>query len=230
MRSVRFDSFSKSNSMGPNHAENQDSYIVDEQALLFAVADGVGGYSGAKEASSIAVQILEKNASRIIDEKSLADSIREVHERIIERSKELHFANMGTTLAVAKIFPRQGSVIIGNVGDSPILLFRGNSMESIYVDDSGRSYDPLSMYGIIQYLGLEQKLDIHTQTFRYTSGDTLLLCSDGITDNLLNSNGGREKLVSLVKLGSAEKIVDSALDVGLKPDDMTAVMVFLIAQ
>ncbi len=202
--------------MGPNHLENQDSYIVDERNLLFAVADGVGGYSGAKEASSIAVQMLAKSASLIIDEKSLADSIMEIHERIIKRSRYLRFPNMGTTLAVAKIFPREGRVIIGNVGDSPILLFRGNSMESIYVDDSHRSYDPLSMYGIIQYLGLEQKLDIHTQTFSDTSGDTLLLCSDGITDNLLNSSEGKEKLVSLVKLGSAEKIVDSALDVRIK--------------
>ena len=103
-------------------------------------------------------------------------------------------------------------------------------MESVYVDDSHRSYDPFSMYGIIQYLGFEQKLDIHTQTFHYISGDTLLICSDGVTDNLLNSNGGKERLVSLVKLGSAEKIVNAALDEGLKPDDMTAVMVFLIAQ
>jgi len=229
LQSVRFDSFSKSNSVGPNHAENQDSYLVEED-LLFAVADGVGGYSGAKEASSIAVQTLAKNASQIVDKKSLADSIRKINERIIERSRELHFPNMGTTLAVAKVLPHDKVVIIGNVGDSPILLFRGNSMESVYVDDSHRSYDPFSMYGIIQYLGFEQKLDIHTQTFHYISGDTLLICSDGVTDNLLNSNGGKERLVSLVKLGSAEKIVNAALDEGLKPDDMTAVMVFLIAQ
>jgi PPM family protein phosphatase len=229
LQSVRFDSFSKSNSVGPNHAENQDSFLVDVD-LLFAVADGVGGYSGAKEASSIAVQMLAKNASQIIDENSLADSIREVNDRIIKRSRELHFPNMGTTVAIAKVLPHERTVITGNVGDSPILLFRGNSMESIYADDSHRSYDPFSMYGIIQYLGFEQKLDIHTQTFHYISGDTLLICSDGITDNLLNSSGGKERLVSLVKFGSAEKIVNAALDEGLKPDDMTAVMVFLTSQ
>jgi PPM family protein phosphatase len=213
--------------VGPNHSENQDSFIVDEKNLLFAVADGVGGYSGAKEASSIAVELLAKNASRISDEKTLADLIMMIHYQIIKRSRQLHFPNMGTTLAVAKIIPEKGSVIIGNVGDSPILLFRGNLMESVYEDDSHRSYDPLSIYGVIQYLGLEQELDIHTKTLQYASGDTLLLCSDGITDNLLSSNGGKEKLVSLVKLRSAEKIVNSALNEGLKPDDMTAVLIFL---
>ena len=213
--------------MGPNHTENQDSFITDDKNLLFAVADGVGGYSGAKEASSIAVELLAKSASQIIDEKSLADLIGQIHERIIKRSREFRFPNMGTTLAVAKIFSHDGSVIIGNVGDSPILLFRDDSMESVYDDDSHRSFDPLSMYGIIQYLGLERKLDIHTRTLHYNPGDTLLLCSDGITDNLLNSQGGNEKLVSLVKLHSAENIVDSALNEGLKPDDMIAVLVFL---
>ena len=160
--------------MGSNHTENQDSFIADEKNLLFAVADGVGGYSGAKEASSIAVELLAKNASRIIDEISLADLVGQIHERIIKRSRELRFPKMGTTLAVAKIFPHDGSVLVGNVGDSPILLFRDDSLEPVYEDDSHRSYDPLSMYGIIQYLGLERKTghshtNISLQSGRYVT-------------------------------------------------------------
>jgi serine/threonine protein phosphatase PrpC len=70
-------------------------------------------------------------------------------------------------------------------------------------------------------------LDIHVRTLQFEQGDVLLLSSDGITDNLLNSRNAKQKLVSLVKLRSAEKIVDSAIEEGLKPDDMTAVLVFL---
>jgi protein phosphatase len=212
--------------LGVNHSENQDSLLVDGENLLFAVADGVGGYSGAKEASSIAVELLSENASRIIDEKSLKESISEIHERIINRSRVLRFPNMGTTLAVAKVFPDTGSMITGNVGDSPILLFRNDSTESVYEDDSHRSYDPLSMYGMVQYLGLEQDLNIHTRTMRCLAGDLILLCSDGITDNILNS-GGEAELASLVKLHSAKKIVDSALNKLVKRDDMTAVLLYL---
>jgi PPM family protein phosphatase len=222
---VSFDSFSQSNGVGPNHPENQDSYLVDEENLLVAVADGVGGYSGAKEASSIAIDLLSRNASRIVDANSLTDWINAIRKKIFARSRVLRFPKMGTTLAVAKIFPRHQNVIIGNVGDSPILLFRGDEMDSVYEDDSHRSYDPLSMYGITQYLGLDREIVVHIRALEYEPDDVLLLCSDGITDNLLNSRGGKEKLKSLIKLKSAKKIVECALDEGLKQDDMTAVLV-----
>ena len=195
--------------------------------LLFAVADGVGGYSGAKEASSIAVELLAENANRISDEESLAQCVRKIHENILRRSMKLHFPNMGTTLAVAKILPSKEKAIIGNVGDSPIALVRGDSLEFVYEDDSHRSRDPFSMFGIVQYLGLECELNIHTRTLDCLLGDVLLLCSDGITDNLLNSEGGKARLASLIKSGSAQYIVKSALEEGLKPDDMTALLVFL---
>jgi PPM family protein phosphatase len=227
LRSVTFDSFSQSNSISPNHSENQDSYLVDQENLLSAVADGVGGYSGAKEASSLAIELLGGGATGIIDEKSLVNSLSEIHKAILKRAGTLHFQNMGTTIAIAKVFPGDRQLLVGNVGDSPILLLREDSLDFIHVDDSQRSSNPLSMYGIIQYLGLDCKLDIHVRTLQTEPGDVLLLCSDGITDNLLNSRYAKEKLVSLVKLRSAEKIVDSAIKEGLKPDDMTAVLVFL---
>jgi PPM family protein phosphatase len=222
---ITFDSFSASNSIGTGHAENQDSYLVDKENLLVAVADGVGGYSGAKEASSLAIELLEEHAPRILDENSLATIVNEIHLKIASKSRALRFRNMGTTLAVAKIFPDHESVLIGNVGDSPILLFRNDSVESVYEDDSHRSSDPFSMYGIIQYLGLECKLDVHVRRLQCAPKDVLLLCSDGITDNLLNY-GGSKKLASVVKTKSARKVVENALETGLKPDDMTAVLVF----
>ena len=227
MSSFRFDHYSKSNSIGPHHNENQDSFLVDEQNLLFAVADGVGGYLGAKQASSIAVETLSEHASDIIDEASLEEVIEKIHERILAKAETLHFPNMGTTLAVLKLLPDLGKLIVGNVGDSPILMVRNNSMESIYEDDSHRSRDPKSMYEIVQYLGLGQKLDIHMRSIQLTTGDTILLCSDGITDNLLNSVGRETELASMVMLNNARMVVEAAIERGVKADDMTAVIVAL---
>lgn len=184
----------------------------------------MGGYPGAKEASSIAVDVLSESASMIESEESLEKAIGEIHQRILARSRELRFPNMGTTLAVVK---KVGKIIIGNVGDSPVLLFRGNTMESIYEDDSNRYSDPMSMYGIIQYLGLDVHLDIHVRSMSWNPGDVILLCSDGITDNFLNADKGAEELASIVKLGSARKVVEKAIEMGIKPDDMTAVIVKL---
>jgi serine/threonine protein phosphatase PrpC len=191
------------------------------------VADGVGGYSGAKRASSIAVEMLEKDASEIRDEISLRKSTEEIHGRILDEAATLHFPNMGTTLALVKFFPKTSTILVGNIGDSPVLLFRNGSMSSIYHDDSYRSIDSKSMSGIIQYLGVQRDLDIHTRIFPVVNGDTILLCSDGVTDNFLNLDEGEAQLASLASLRDAEKIVDTAIQIGIKPDDMSVVVLVL---
>jgi serine/threonine protein phosphatase PrpC len=216
--------YSESNSIGFHHSENQDSLLVDEVNLVVSVADGVGGCSGAKEASSYAIDYLRKNSAKLRDVSSLAQMIMEMHSSIQEKAARLGFLNMGTTIAVAKVLSGQ-LVLVGNVGDSPILLFRKNKMILAYEDDSQRSKDPMSMYGIIQYLGLECDLKVHAETIKCDRGDAMLLCSDGVTDNLLNSHGGKAKLSALAKSGDARGIVKSAIEQGIKPDDMTAVLI-----
>ncbi len=217
---MRYDSFSSSNSISSAHAENQDSYLTDGANLLFAVADGVGGYDGGKEASSLAVELLESDAARVVDEMTLSETLLEIHNEIIKRSRRLGFPSMGTTVACAKVFPDRA--LVGNVGDSPVLLFRGEEITALYHDDSYRSEDPSSMFGMVQYLGVDFDIEVHTRNLLYSSGDVLLLCSDGVTDNL-----SRAKLQDLIKMGSAEKIVQAAVNEKIKPDDMTAVLVFL---
>ena len=220
----KLDAYSESNNIGHSHSENQDSFIAERVDMVAAVADGVGGYSGAKDASSYAIDFLKRNASKINDESSLTQLIYEIHSGIQEKAGKLGFLNMGTTLAVAKVLPKD-QVIVGNIGDSPILLFRNNEIIPIYEDDSHRSEDPMSMYGIIQYLGLDCDLEIHTKSVQCTQGDALLLCSDGVTDNLLNSESGKAKLAGLAKSGDARGIVIAAIDQRIKPDDMTAVLI-----
>jgi serine/threonine protein phosphatase PrpC len=200
---------------------------MDSRNLTFAVADGVGGYSGAKQASAFAIEYLCKNSKSISDRNLLAECIQEIHKEILKISKKLRFPNMGTTLAFAKFLPDKQSCLLANVGDSPILMLKGDSLLSVYFDDSFRSKDPSSIYGIIQYLGVDLPIEIHTSEVQLKQGSALLLCSDGITDNLLTNRGASSKLVSLIKSESAEKIVNAAMEEGLKPDDMTAVLVYL---
>lgn len=219
-----FTSFSESNSVGSLHSENQDSFLVDETNLVAAVADGVGGYSGAKIASSFAIESLGREVSKINDESLLVRLISAIHTRIQSKASELGFLNMGTTLAVAKVLS-SGDVLVGNVGDSPILLFRNREIIQVYEDDSHRSKDPLAMYGIIQYLGLDCDLIVHASKIQCNHGDTLLLCSDGVTDNMLQSQRGKSKLEILAKAGDARGIVKAAIEERIKPDDMTAVLI-----
>jgi len=224
----RFEAFSDSNSVSPVHSENQDSYLAEGD--LFAVADGVGGYGGAKEASRLAIEGLKARSSRIVDAESMKSCIEEIHLDVQEAAHRRMILNMGTTIAVAKVLPAQvqsagGRIITGNAGDSPILHFGRSGMRKVFVDDSHRGEDPTAIFGIIQYVGLDCELDVHCTTFSYEHGDHLLICSDGITDNITDS----KKLERLVRAEkhSARQIVEEALSAGIKADDMTAIVVSL---
>jgi len=243
---VRFDAYSASNSIGAGHSENQDSYLADLSTMLFAVCDGVGGYKGGKEASELAVGALRNKAGEIQNEFMAKSVLEEIHEQLLSTAKSLNFRGMGTTIALVKIFPnlqtgRGGKILTANVGDSPILLFQNSddsfgseSYTKIFTDDSFREKMAGSMWAIVQYLGMEAKeeIDVHTQSIEYQPGDIVLICSDGISDNLLGENNysrrrGVGDIGELVRrTGSARKIVEEAIHSGVKSDDMTAVLVF----
>jgi PPM family protein phosphatase len=243
---VRFDVYTASNSIGSGHSENQDSYLADVSTMLFAVADGVGGYEGGKEASELAIAALRSNAAVMQNETLIKSTLEEVNEQLIHTAKIRHKSNMGTTIALAKIFPNfqtgfGGKVITANVGDSPIMLFANDqtgyeseSFTKVYTDDSFRGDNPGSMWAITQYLGIEsQEVKIHIQSFDFQNGDVILICSDGVSDNLLGDNtysrgrgvGDIEELVR--RKGSAREIVEESMRAGIKRDDMTALLVFL---
>jgi PPM family protein phosphatase len=244
---VRFDAFSASNSIGSGHSENQDSFLADMSTMLFAVADGVGGYQGGKEASELAVAALRNMSGMIQNEITARSVLEDIHEQLLHTAKSRNYRNMGTTIALTKIFPdfqtgRGGKVLTANVGDSPILLFPNSQIEfsdsdyrKVFTDDSFRDKAPGSMWAIVQYLGIESQseIEVHTQSLDYSNGDIILLCSDGISDNLLGENTySRRKGVGDIseivrKTGSARRIVEEAIQAGLKADDMTALLVFL---
>lgn len=244
---VRFDVFSSSNSLGAGHSENQDSYLTDMSTMMFAVADGVGGYEGGKQASELAVSALRNRGNEIQNEITARSVLEDIHEQLLHTAKSRNYRNMGTTIALTKILPnyqtaRGGKVLTVNVGDSPILYFPNSptdfsdtEYQKVFTDDSFRDKSPGSMWAIVQYLGVEMDsgINVHTQSFDYNQGDIILICSDGVSDNLLGENTysrrkGFGDIGELVrKTGNARKIVEEAMQAGLKADDMTAILVFL---
>jgi PPM family protein phosphatase len=228
---IAFDFYSDSNSVSAFHKENQDSVFASRSKLVFAVADGVGGYLGAKEASQIAVDTIKDTPTDFDSEEVMASCLSEIAKRIKKRSRELGYEGMGTTLALAKILPEGMTTITANVGDSPIFLIKANannSIASLYKDDSLRFVDPDNMWSINQYLGYDGRLNIHTKSAHYEKGDILLLCSDGISDNILGRSNNLSRLASLVRENrSAKTLIQIAMNTGLKSDDMTAMLVFL---
>lgn len=226
-RELRYDSFTASNSIGPGHEDNQDSFLADPERGLFAVADGLGGYEGGKIASKMAVDSLAAvNWKMGGGEQSVfREALLEIHYAIIRKAENLGYFRMGTTISAVQLTgSEKREAVVANVGDSPILLLRDGRITALYHDDSHRELG--DVYSITQCLGCGKEPDVHTKTVGLLAGDTILICSDGITDNLARK-GDYSMLLGALNGGSARAIVDAAISTGFKKDDMTAVLVLV---
>lgn len=149
------------------------------------VADGMGGHGAGEVASSIAIEALCRHFD--------SDGPSDMHSAIAAANWAVFAAMdeppgrkaMGTTVAG---FCRTGAgATVFNVGDSRIYLLRDGRLKLLSVDDtlprrsSGRSH------ALTQSLGgtsVPLPLAPHVAAIEPAAGDTLLLCTDGLTDML----------------------------------------------
>ncbi len=101
---------------------------------------------------------------------------------------------MGTTLTVAGTLGND--LVIGHIGDSRAYLLRGTSFKQLTTDhtlaqaliDAGvANFDdpaPRSMRHVLTAAigSLDERIEPQVQRFRLSSGDQLLLCTDGLTE------------------------------------------------
>jgi serine/threonine protein phosphatase PrpC len=162
-------------------------------------------------------------------EKMLEACFLEIDRSIKRKARELGYPGMGTTLALAKVSPENKTVLTANAGDSPIFLIKeDDQVILLYKDDSERFEDPNNLWSLNQYLGYGGRLTVHTKSATYERGDILLLCSDGISDNILGTTNDLPRLGTYVRRNrSARTLVEIAMRARLKADDMSALLVFL---
>jgi serine/threonine protein phosphatase PrpC len=170
-----------------------------KRGVLLAVADGMGGHAAGEVASKEAINTLYAEYYRD-PSPDLARSLRRAVEKANARiyaqaSSDLAMHGMGTTLVAAVI--QRSRLIVANVGDSRAYLVRGGALRQISRDHSWVAESLAA--GIITeeqaqshtYRGLitralGQMPDVEVDLFqeRLRAGDILLLCSDGLTNEV----------------------------------------------
>ena len=222
---------------------NEDSAAtvpVDGDSGVLIVADGLGGQPGADQASNIAVRSL---ASACRNERQPGESLRQGLLRGIEEANlqvtELGLG-AGTTLAATAIEGRK--IRPYHVGDSTILLTDaegrikwmsvphspiGYALEAGLLTEEEAIHHP-DRHIISNMVGsLEMRIEIGPE-LNLEPGDTLLLSSDGVTDNLYT-----DELVEVIHTGSLARAGDALAEMcdarmrgaeegqPSKPDDLT---------
>jgi protein phosphatase len=180
--------------------ENQDRFVVDRTARLYAVADGMGGHEGGSVASTLAVDTLHRffertaesspTESSIVHEARMDMAFRMAHREIV-RHRVGELAEMGTTL-VALRFEDNGTGTLAHVGDSRAYRIRRGKLSQLTRDHSLVADLELELGGSLSgQVDVRRYAHVLTRavgigdpghdvcTVELEAGDVFLLASDG---------------------------------------------------
>ncbi|WP_433689731.1 PP2C family protein-serine/threonine phosphatase [Kosakonia cowanii] len=113
---------------------NQDSYVLPTkigEGFVFAVADGVGSYEGAKEIADTATSALRSTTNEsIMDIEKTFLSLKEKVDAVIDTRSE--WSNAATTLSFCYIDHK--SLYVGHIGDTRVYVKKGTRLQLITKD------------------------------------------------------------------------------------------------
>lgn len=226
--------FGHSTHVGLRREHNEDTYYADADLGLWLVADGMGGHENGEVASALARDTLVSEIGRGTP---LARAIQIADEEIIRHSnKRTQTLPMGTTIAAIRLSDDEFEVAW--VGDSRAYLWNGElkqiSQDHSYVrelieqgaisKEQARTHPHRNV--VTQALGVTdpQSLRVETVGGALKAGNQILLCSDGLTeevdDSIIASVLSRQDLTAQE---CVDHLVLAALDGG-GSDNVTVVL------
>lgn len=216
---------------------NEDSYLV--QSPLFCVCDGMGGHAAGEVASSIAVETIAKTAPQSADAARLAAAVEAANAAVIEAALNgLGKPGMGCTATCAYI--ENDTLAIAHVGDSRAYLLHEGTLIRVtrdhsYVEelvdageitaDEARVHPNRSV--ITRALGSDPAMYADHFTLHIEEGDRLILCSDGLSSMIPDSDIENIATQSSSAQICVDNLVDAALAAG-GHDNVTVVVVDLV--
>jgi PPM family protein phosphatase len=231
---------------------NEDSFLVDKKLRLFVVCDGMGGHAAGEVASSLAGRTmrdaLADERDRLLEfEQGHGGTTREDVLRMMEASvqqaclavhtegqKDETKRGMGTTLVALLVLGNRG--FIAHVGDSRIYLYRQGSVHQLTEDHSlinellKRGRLTREQIDKVQYknavtraVGVYESVEVDTFDFDVLAGDRFLLCTDGLSGYLEDSEIPK-LFEETVEDQLAQGLIDLANERGGK-DNITAIVV-----
>lgn len=216
---------------GRRGGQNEDSIGWNEASALWFVADGMGGHASGDVASRIVKETLLGSALNL----PLRAAVNRAHEEVAQAAADnTAHMNMGSTVVATRIADRHAQVAW--VGDSRAYLWRSGALRQLTRDHSYlevlREQEHLSetqLRGHPNKNLVTQTLGIGTPDPSLISeplrkGDWLLLCSDGLNDELEDAEIARILRTHAAPDAAADALIAAALAHGGR-DNVSAVVV-----
>jgi serine/threonine protein phosphatase PrpC len=222
--------------VGLRREHNEDTYYADADLGLWLVADGMGGHEYGEVASALARDTLVHEVGHGVE---LVRAIQLADEEIIRHSTRSSEAlPMGTTIAAFHL-QKSGEFEVAWVGDSRVYAWHDGlkqlSQDHSYVQElvdqgaitseQARSHPHRNV--VTQALGVTdpQSLRVASVRGQLLPGMQLLLCSDGLTEEVKDSTiaaiVGRQ---DLTPQECVDHLILAALDGG-GSDNVTVILV-----
>lgn len=238
--------------VGRQRQHNEDAFLVETNAKLFLVADGMGGHAAGEIASRIAVDSISEFILHTKEDDGtwphaydehykrstnrLMAAVRMANTRVLEAMrKDARLRGMGTT--VVACLADNDVMSFAHVGDSRAYLIRDDNLNRITNDHSWvfeqvqagmlteaeAEKHPLRNV-ITRALGGALQVNPDASEIQTKPGDVFLLCSDGLTGMV-----PEEEILRIVtqteKLEDAcQKLIEAANERG-GLDNITAILV-----
>ena len=242
--------------VGRKRKHNEDTFVLEMNEGLFAVADGMGGHAAGEVAAKIAVDTIQEfildtsqkmestwpypyNHQWKFNSNRLAVAVEKANERVMAAvARQPSLKGMGTTVVAAIL--NGNSLSVAHVGDSRAYRLRGGSIERL-TDDHSWVHEQI-MTGILteeearthplknvvtRALGGGATVVPELQEFDLQPGDRYLLCSDGLTTMISD-----EEVESILKSeadldGACRRLIEAANSNG-GLDNVTVILVEIV--
>lgn len=143
---------------------------LSNKGLCYAVFDGIGGLDSGEYASLVSVQML----SNLHSKKNIHDILIQINQKLyqIKHEEKLDLGSAGSVIKIEK-----NKLILAQVGDCPIYIFRDNKVIK-YIEKKTNSNL------LDNYLGKDEHIVIKEENILLKDNDIILICSDGLTNEV----------------------------------------------
>lgn len=209
--------------LGKVREHNEDSLTIaknQNDEILMAVADGMGGHKAGEIASGIAIDHLKERFENLSSTGSkndavnwIKDNIKEINMKIFKYTSENpESKGMGTTLVIAIV--TEEYIIVGNIGDSSGYVMKDGKIHKVTHDhtlvnllvttgdlteEEAKNHPRKNI--LMKALGANDPIEIDIFDIDLNV-NSILLCSDGLTNMLLDDQ--------------IERVLNSDLDIETK--------------